>query len=74
MSCSDKAPPPPLLLLLLASSTLAISERQGEFDGMVENRDIRVRVIRGEQTDAADFSVVPATVVRYEGTAQSVSL
>ena len=41
---------------------------------MVEKRDIRVRVIRGEQTDAADFSVVPATVVRYEGTAQSVSL
>ena len=57
-----------------ANSTLAISERQGEFEGMVEQRDIRVRVIRGEQTDAADFSVVPATVVRYEGTAQSVSL
>ena len=52
----------------------AVGERQGEFEGMVEKRDIRVRVIRGEQTDAADFSVVPATVVRYEGTAQSVSL
>jgi len=49
------------------TGTLTLGERRGEFDGMIRQREIRVRWIDGKREDAADFDTGIAQTVTYHG-------
>lgn len=54
--------------------TLTIDEREGEFPGMLKERTFRIIWISPTERKALDFAIKPDTVVKYNGSRQSVKM
>lgn len=53
---------------------LTISERQGEFNGMLEERTINIVWVSKDKKVGLDFDIEPNVIVKYNGSKQSIKM
>ena len=56
------------------NKTLSVSDRKGNFTGMLKNRTIRVVLITKEKPLAMQFDATPAKTIKYNGRKQVIQL